>query len=192
MDIKEEIFLNAISSHLDLLDEFKKNNFTVIQKIIDRITTCFEKEGKLLLVGNGGSAADCQHIAGELVGRFKMNRRPLAALSLTNDTSVLTCIANDYDYESVFSRQLEALAKPQDILWALSTSGSSANVVKAAQLAKEKDLIVIAFTGKDNSLLEKISDICLCAGTAETAHAQEIHQIAYHIICNYLDDIYTD
>lgn len=192
MDITEEIFLESISCHEGILNRFKKKGFPVIHTIIGHLVACFENEGKVLLAGNGGSAADCHHIAGELVGRFKKNRRPIPAQSLVSDTSVLTCIANDYDFNSVFSRQIEALAESRDLLWVLSTSGTSPNIMKAVQTAKENEMKVIAFTGRVDSPLEQISDICLCAGTEKTAHAQEIHQVAYHIICTYLDKIYAE
>ncbi|MDX1618581.1 MAG: SIS domain-containing protein, partial [Balneolaceae bacterium] len=132
-----------------------------------------------------------QHIAGELVGRFEKERPPLPAISLASDTSVMTCIANDYEYESLFARQVEALARPGDLLWALSTSGESPNILRAAEWAKENGITVISFTGCNESTLENISDHCLCVGTRNTARVQEIHQLAYHIICRYLDNVHS-
>lgn len=187
----EKIFIDTVNSHEAMVQRFKKAAYPVIRNIVDSISSCYEQKGKVILIGNGGSAADCQHIAGELVGRFKLNRVSLPAIALTTDTSVLTCIANDYDYESVFSRQVEAIAEKPDILWAFSTSGSSSNVIKAVEVAKSKDIKIISFTGKTDSPLEHLSDICLCAGTEQTGHAQEIHQLSYHIICKYIDEIYV-
>jgi len=114
-------------------------------------------------------------------------RKGLAAIALTTDTSVMTSISNDYGYENVFARQLEALVKKGDILWAISTSGSSANVVAAAEMAKKKGACVLAFTGQAQSKLERIADICFCAADKSTARSQEIHQIAYHIICELVE-----
>jgi D-sedoheptulose 7-phosphate isomerase len=192
MNNTANIFSEEISYHVELVNKFKEKGFAAIEQIVDCLSACFDNGGKVLLMGNGGSAADCQHIAGELVGRFKINRSALPAISLACDTAVLTCISNDFDYESVFSRQVKALAEPQDLLWAISTSGSSSNVLKAVKWANEREITVISFTGKKDSPLEEISDICLCAGTPKTAQAQQIHQISYHIICGYLDQIYDN
>lgn len=142
---------------------------------------------RVYICGNGGSAADAQHIAGELIGRFKRQRKALAVVALTTDTSVLTALANDYAYDNVFARQVEALVEKGDILWALSTSGTSANVIKASKLAKKKGAFILAFTGRAESRLERLADICLCAESDSTARSQEIHQLAYHIICDLVE-----
>lgn len=147
--------------------------------------------GTLYLCGNGGSAADAQHIAGEFVGRFRTERRALPAVALSTDTSVLTCIANDYDYESIFARQVEALVREGDVLWAFSTSGTSANVLKAAEAARCKGARIIAFTGRSGSPLENLADLCLCADARATARSQEIHQLAYHIVCDLVERSFT-
>ena len=120
-----------------------------------------------------------------------MERKPLAAVAFSTDTSVLTCVANDYSYEQVFARQTEALVRKGDILWAFSTSGSSANVIAAARTAKEKGAYIIAFTGKSGSELEQMADICFCADAESTARSQEIHQLAYHIICDLVERGFT-
>jgi D-sedoheptulose 7-phosphate isomerase len=192
MDITKETFSEALLHHFKLVRQFKQSGFPAIQEIVTCIANVFDNNGKILLMGNGGSAADCQHIAGELIGRFKADREGLPAICLACDASVLTCIGNDFDYESVFSRQVQAMGDSQDLLWAISTSGASVNVLKAAKVAKQKEIAVLSFTGKTDSQLEKTSDICLCAKTDETAQAQQIHQVAYHIICGYLDQIYGD
>lgn len=192
MDDKEKIFYDSINLHQEILKRYRKTGFPVICKIVNALSKCFHNNGKLLLIGNGGSAADCQHIAGELAGRYKLNRIPLPAISLVGDSSVLTCIANDYNYEFVFSRQIEALANKNDIIWAFSTSGSSPNILNAVKIGRKNDVFVISFTGKKNSPLEKMSDVCLCAETEDTGHAQEIHQIAYHIVCQYIDEMYKE
>lgn len=177
----------ALETHRSMVAQFERSGIETLVAAADAIIEMFQRRGTLYLCGNGGSAADAQHIAGEMVGRFRTERRPLPAVALSTDTSVMTCIANDYDYESVFSRQVEALVKEGDILWGISTSGASPNVVKAAQVAKRKGATVIAFTGKRGSPLESLADICLCAEADVTARSQEIHELAYHIICDLVE-----
>ncbi len=185
-DTKKHI-TEAIETHKKMTSDFEKDGFETIAAIAEAITTSLQQDGTVYLCGNGGSAADAQHIAGELVGRFTRERKALAAVALSTDTSVLTCIANDYSYEKVFARQAEALVRKDDILWAFSTSGTSANVIAAARIAKEKGARVIAFTGRSGSKLEHIADICFCADAESTARSQEIHQLAYHIICDLVE-----
>lgn len=182
----------AIETHKKMLAEFEAHALETITAAAQAIITALKRSGTIYLCGNGGSAADAQHIAGELAGRFSRRRKPLPAVALSSDTSVLTCIANDYGYEQVFARQVEALAKKGDILWALSTSGSSPNVVAAARLAKKKGACVLAFTGRTGSKLEQIADICFCAPDISTARSQEMHQLAYHIICDLVEQNFTD
>jgi len=185
-DTKKHIF-EAIDTHRKMADELQESGTEIIAAAAEAITKSLKQGGKVYLCGNGGSAADAQHIAGELVGRFKRQRKALAAVALSTDTSILTSIANDYSYEDVFARQVEALVTEDDILWAFSTSGASANVIKAAQVAKEKGACIIAFTGTANSKLEQIADICFCADSESAARSQEIHQLAYHIICDLVE-----
>jgi D-sedoheptulose 7-phosphate isomerase len=170
-----------------MVDELKEKGIQTIIGAAKAIIKCIKQKGTIYLCGNGGSAADAQHIAGELVGRFKRERKALPAVALSTDTSILTSIANDCSYEDVFARQVEALVREGDVLWALSTSGTSANVIKAAELAKEKGACVLAFTGRTNSKLAQIADICFCAKNMSTARSQEIHQLAYHIICDLVE-----
>jgi len=179
--------IEAIEIHQKMATELAEGGIEKIAGIAEAITKALEQGGTVYLCGNGGSAADAQHIAGELVGRFNRERKALAAVALSTDTSIITSIANDYDYEKVFARQAEALIRKGDILWAFSTSGSSANVIAAAKVAKEKGARVIAFTGRVNSRLEQMSDICFCAEAESTARSQEIHQLAYHIICDLVE-----
>ncbi|MFB0555015.1 MAG: SIS domain-containing protein [Phycisphaerae bacterium] len=185
-DIKKQI-IETIETHKKMTTEFETSGIEKVVSIADAITKALEQNGIVYLCGNGGSAADAQHIAGELVGRFSRERKALAAVALSTDTSIITSIANDYAYEKVFSRQVEALVREGDILWAFSTSGTSANVIAAAQSAKQKGAYVIAFTGANNSKLEQIADICFCADSESTARSQEIHQLAYHIICDLVE-----
>lgn len=144
--------------------------------------------GKILVCGNGGSAADSQHIAGELVGRFKKERRAIAAVSLTTDTSVMTCLGNDYGFDRVFERQVEALGRKGDLLIAISTSGSSANVLKAAVKAKETGMTVVGFFGKGGGPIVKYCDLAFLAPETDTPRVQEMHILAAHIICELVED----
>jgi len=189
-DTKQHI-TEAIETHKKMTADLEKDSIETIAAIAEAITTALRQDGTVYLCGNGGSAADAQHIAGELVGRFARERKPLAAVAFSTDTSVLTCIANDYSYEQVFARQAEALVRKDDILWAFSTSGTSANVIAAARIAKEKGARIVAFTGKSGSKLELIADICFCADAESTARSQEIHQLAYHIICDLIERDFT-
>ena len=177
----------AIETHKEMVAALQEGSVEVIAAIADAITTVLELDGTIYLCGNGGSAADAQHIAGEFVGRFCRERKALAAIAFSTDTSVLTSIANDYAYERVFARQAEALVRQDDLLWAFSTSGTSANVIAAVEVAKERGARVVAFTGTADSELELIADICFCAEAESTARSQEIHQLAYHIICDLVE-----
>ncbi|UOP05571.2 phosphoheptose isomerase [Conchiformibius kuhniae] len=148
------------------------------------------EDGKILLCGNGGSAADAQHFAAEMTGRFERERMELAALALTTDTSALTAIGNDYGFEQVFAKQVRALGRTGDVLAAISTSGNSANVVEAVRVAHERDMKVVAFTGKDGGTIAAMlrdSDILLNVPHPRTARIQEVHLLLYHAICDCID-----
>ena len=185
-----KIIKENLEAHKKALAEFEASAGEVVERIAEMIIESVRQNGCVYLCGNGGSAADCQHIAGEFVGRFRKERSPLPAVAFSTDTSVITCIGNDYSFDEIFTRQVEALVKPNDILWAFSTSGESHNVVAGAESAKQKGAKVIAFTGRADSKLEKISDLCLCPNTHHTSTAQEIHQLAYHTICDIIDRTY--
>ena len=184
--------IEAIETHKKLTAEFQISGIETVAAAAETIIKSLKQNGRVYLCGNGGSAADAQHIAGELVGRFERERRPLPALALTTDTSVITSISNDDSFKNVFVRQIEALVREGDILWAISTSGASANVIAAAKLAKQKGACVLAFTGKPDSKLEQIADICFCANDKSTARSQEIHQLAYHIICDLVEQSFCE
>jgi D-sedoheptulose 7-phosphate isomerase len=173
----------CINAHKELLDAFEKDCVNTIARAVTLITLAIQQGGRVYICGNGGSAADAQHIAGELVWRLERERRALPVMALTTDTSLITAITNDNDSNEIFARQVEALVCQHDILWALSTSGQSPNIIKAVQTAKLQGAVILSFTGKRNSALEKLSDLCLCAPSESTARSQEIHQLAYHIIC---------
>jgi len=152
------------------------------------ISDAFKAKRKVLLCGNGGSAADCQHIAGEFVGKFRKERAALAAISLATDTSVLTALANDYGVDVVFSRQVEALGTQGDVLMAFSTSGSSPNILKAAISAKARGMKVIGFTGGKGDKLKALSDVCMMVASTDTPRIQEAHITAAHIICGLVEE----
>ena len=146
--------------------------------------------GKILACGNGGSAADAQHFAAELVGRFEMERQGLAAIALTTDSSIMTAVANDYGYATVFERQVRALGQPGDVLLAISTSGNSPSVVEAVRSAQDNDLRVVALTGKGGGEIGRMlrdSDVHLCAPSDRTARIQEIHLLTVHCLCDGID-----
>ncbi len=186
-DVKKQI-IEIIKAHQTAVAQLQTDAIGLISAAANMITRSLRKNGCVYTCGNGGSAADAQHIAAELVGRFERNRKGFAAVALTTDTSLLTSASNDFGFENVFVRQVEALVKKGDVLCAISTSGASPNVIAAVKLAKKKNAKVLAFTGKKNSPLEKLADICICANSNSTARSQEIHQLAYHIICGMVEN----
>jgi D-sedoheptulose 7-phosphate isomerase len=155
-----------------------------IADIAEVIVESLSNGGKLLLCGNGGSAADAQHIAAEFICRFVRNRQALPAIALTTDTSIITAAGNDFSFDEVFSRQVDALGTPGDVLLAISTSGNSPNVIKAVESAKRNRVTVIGFTGESGGKLRDICDICLCVPSTVTARIQEVHITAAHAICS--------
>lgn len=158
-----------------------------ISKAIDVMIQCYKNGNKILICGNGGSAADAQHIAAELVGRYKLERKGLPAIALTTDSSILTAWSNDYGFESVFERQVEALGKEGDVLIGLSTSGNSPNVVKAFEKARKMNLKTISLTGNEGGKLKPLSDININVSSKNTPRIQECHLLAYHIICEEVE-----
>ena len=159
-----------------------------IEQAISMIIKCLEEGGKVITVGNGGSAADAEHMAAELIGRFKKEREAMASISLTTNTSALTAIANDISYDIIFSRQLSGLASSEDILFAISTSGKSACIIEAVKKAKEMGLKVIALTGKGGGELAKICDLSMICPSSDTPRIQEIHILIIHIICELVEE----
>ncbi len=156
----------------------------------ERMVQCLRQDGKILACGNGGSAADSQHFAAELLNRFEMERPGLAAMALTTDSSTLTSIANDYDYEQVFSKQVRALGHKNDLLLAISTSGNSKNVLAAMHAAHENGMSVIALTGRNGGTMAEAlgpSDIQICVPAQNTARIQEVHLLTLHCLCDAID-----
>ena len=161
-----------------------------IAEAIEAMVSGLLNNGKILACGNGGSAADAQHLAAELVGRFELERHELAAIALTTDTSVISAIANDYGYKVIFAKQVRALGQPGDILVAISTSGDSANVIEAINAAHENDLRIVALTGKGVGTIGEIlrdGDVHICVPAERTARIQEIHLLIMHCLCDGID-----
>ncbi|WKB55181.1 phosphoheptose isomerase [Eleftheria terrae] len=151
---------------------------------------CLTAGGKVLICGNGGSASDAQHFAAEFVGRFERERPGLPAIALTTDTSILTAVGNDYDFGQVFSKQVQALGQPGDVLFALSTSGNSANVLAAVQAAHDKEMTVVALTGRGGGRMKELlaeTDVHICVPHERTARIQEVHILALHCLCDAID-----
>ncbi|HNQ23550.1 MAG TPA: D-sedoheptulose 7-phosphate isomerase [Phycisphaerae bacterium] len=159
----------------------------LLARMADRLAECFRAGGRLHLLGNGGSAADAQHIAAELVGRFKQERPALPAVALTTDTSILTAVGNDLGFEAGFDRQVEALVTARDAVWALSTSGSSPNVLRAVERARRVGALCLGFTGRKGRRLRELCDLCFVADHDDSDRIQEVHQLAYHLICERIE-----
>lgn len=161
-----------------------------IAEAAERMVQSLKRDGKILACGNGGSAADCQHFSAELLNRFEMERPSLAAIALTTDTSTITAIANDYDYDQIFSKQVRGLGRANDVLVAISTSGNSRNVVAAIEAAHECEMTVVALTGRNGGKMAEIlgqNDIHICVPANSTARIQEVHLLSLHCICDAID-----
>lgn len=184
--MKNEIS-NIIKDSIAVKESVIKNNIDEIVKIVELAVGCLKGGNKIILFGNGGSAADSQHIAAELVGRFQKERRGLAAIALTTNTSILTAIGNDYGFDEVFSRQIEAIAKKGDIVIGISTSGKAKNVVAGINRAKEMGIKTIGLTGADGGMLTKTADVSLIVSSKVTARVQEAHITIGHIICELVE-----
>lgn len=185
MDIQKEI-----EEHERVIKLFKNECLFVLKQISVVCSEALHHGNKIMLCGNGGSAADSQHIAAELVGRFHFHkeRKSLPAIALTTDTSILTAVGNDYGYDDVFRRQVEGLGRKGDVLIGISTSGNSQNVIKALQEAKKMGICTVAFTGAKKSQAEGISDLTLKVPSEITVRVQECHILAGHIICSHVDE----
>ncbi|MFO7748597.1 MAG: D-sedoheptulose 7-phosphate isomerase [Desulfobacteraceae bacterium] len=177
------IILESLEQSITIKQKFIHDNLDLIDKGGELLEKIFSRGSKLLIFGNGGSAADAQHIAAEFINRFQMERPPLAALSLACDTSVITSIGNDYSFDDIFAKQIKALGKKGDMALGISTSGNSPNVVKAVKTASRMGLETMGFAGKGGELKE-IADTTFCVDTASTARIQECHILLAHILCD--------
>jgi len=183
----ERLIQRSVEVKLAFLEE---GGAKVLEKMAAAVLKALRKRNRVYLCGNGGSAADCQHIAGEFVGRFMMERAPLPCVALTTDTSVLTCVANDYSFDRIFERQVNALVRKGDILIALSTSGNSPNVLLAVQAAKKRGATTLGFSGRGGGKLKSAADICLVAPDDGSPRIQELHITCGHILCEIVERRY--
>lgn len=188
LDSEDILIKNSLNAHIEMFE-------TILKTLIPQISDCAEiifdalaKGNKILICGNGGSAADAQHIAAEFVGRYETERIALPAIALTTDTSALTALANDYGFEKIFARQVDALARPEDVLIAISTSGNSPNVINAVMNARAKGCKVIGLTGSDGKKLASLCDSCILIPARRTARIQEAHITIGHIWCEIIDE----
>jgi D-sedoheptulose 7-phosphate isomerase len=177
-----------IGESIKVINELEKNCIEVISKSALVIIDSLKNGGKILICGNGGSAADSQHFAAELVGRFKKDRKPLPAIALTTDTSILTAWSNDYSFDTVFSRQIQALGNKNDVLFAITTSGNSKNIIEAVKIAKEMGIFTISLTGNNGGRIKEIADISIIVPSSDTARIQQAHSVIIHILCNIIEN----
>lgn len=190
--MKEKI-INSLKENIKIKNELMQNYIDNILDISYEIIQALKKDKKLLIFGNGGSAADSQHMAAELIGRFKKERKAIPAIALNTNTSTISSLANDYDYSVVFSRQIEALGNEGDIALGISTSGNSANIIEAVKISKEKGLITIGLTGESGGRLAKLCDLVLRVPSNQTPRIQEVHITCIHIICDLIEsELYKD
>ena len=186
----QSIITHELSEHLKVTRETMKSIVNQLETAAKICIDSLNNSGKILIFGNGGSAADAQHIAAEIVGRYKTERKGLAAIALTTDTSAITAIANDYGYLHVFNRQLEALANKNDVVIGISTGGTSANVISAIKLANEIGCRTIGFSGRDGGEFDVLCDVNLIAVADNTPRIQEMHILIGHTICHLIDQAF--
>jgi D-sedoheptulose 7-phosphate isomerase len=186
IDINEKI-----DEHLDTIQAIRPLA-PDLAELGRRATECLANNGKILWMGNGGSAADSQHLAAELVGRFSRERQGLASVALTTDSSILTALGNDYGFDNIFARQIEALCNPGDIVIGISTSGNSANVLRAVEAANACDAMTVGFAGHDGGALKSATDLCLVVPSGVTARIQEGHILIGHLLCDWIEDAFVN
>ncbi len=186
-----ELIHQTIAEHTITVAKFDEACSQVIDEMGQRIVACLEKGGKVCFFGNGGSAADAQHFAAEFVVRFATNRKGLPSIAFSTDTSILTACANDFGFEKVYARQIEALCGPDDIVVGISTSGNSSNVVRALEFARSQGIATIAFTGEGGGQCAELADFLLAVPSSVTARVQECHLIAGHLICDIAEKAFA-
>jgi D-sedoheptulose 7-phosphate isomerase len=164
----------------------------LIEELAKLIERALQAGNKIIFFGNGGSASDSQHLAAEFVGRYEKERRALPAIAFTTDTSILTAVGNDYGFEQVFERQIDALARPGDVIVGLSTSGNSPNVIRALDKAKKKGLTTVGFTGKDGGRMKSLVDLAIVVPSQKTSRIQESHILIGHIVCERVDELLSE
>lgn len=183
------MIIKCIKDSIEVKEKILKNEELIkkIEGTISEIVKSIKAGGKVLFAGNGGSAADAQHLAAEFIGRFYLEREAMAAIALTVDTSIITALANDYSYDEIFSKQVEGLGKKGDIFFGISTSGNSKNIIKAVEKAKKLEMKTIILTGKDGGLLRDMADISIVVPGEKTPRIQESHLMIGHIICEIVE-----
>ena len=184
-----DIFASQLAAHQTAVERLPEC-LPVIEQLSEAIHVALKSGNKVLFFGNGGSAADAQHLAAEFVIRYRVNRRSLPSLALTTDTSMLTACGNDFGFETIFARQIEGLANAGDIAIGITTSGNSANVIAGLEAAKEKGCVTVSFTAEQGGRASEIADIAFKAPSPVTAHAQECHMIVGHILCEMVDQVF--
>lgn len=184
-----KVILQIFEESISVKKHFIQDNVDAILKVAEKLAACFKAGNKLLLFGNGGSAADAQHLAAEFVNRFQIERPPLPALALTTDTSILTSIGNDYHFNTIFSKQIRALGKKGDAAFGISTSGNSSNVVEAMKVAREMGLYNVGLTGRGGGKMKDCSDTILAVDSPVTARIQETHITVGHVLCDLVERI---
>jgi D-sedoheptulose 7-phosphate isomerase len=184
---KTDKILSIIKAHQSVVDDVQTHAET-IQQLVSIAVEVYGRGGKIVLCGNGGSAADAQHWATELVCRYKKNRKSLAAIALTTDTSLLTATANDFGFDDIFARQVEALVASKDMVIGISTSGNSPNVLKAMQKARDIGAVTVGFTSAKDTRLSAVSDVCFKINASETGRIQEGHELIGHIFCELVEE----
>lgn len=185
----KDIITKSYKDSINVKEAFFKQNLPLIMQTAEVIADAFKAGNKLLLCGNGGSAADAQHLAAEFVNRFMIERPPLPAVALSTDTSILTSVGNDYSFDQIFLKQIKAIGKEGDVLLAISTSGESKNVIMAVKTARDMGIRTIGLTGKSGGKMAKMVDILLNVDSNITARVQEVHITIGHIICELIDHI---
>jgi D-sedoheptulose 7-phosphate isomerase len=183
----KKIIQKALRESIGVKEDFIKENTTKITFFAEKIALALTSDRKLLLCGNGGSAADAQHIAAEFINRYELERPPLPAIALTTDTSILTSVGNDYSFDEIFSKQVKALGVEGDVLLAISTSGNSANVIEAVKAAKSLGIFTVGLTGGEGGQLTRLVDLSMVVKSNVTARIQETHILVGHIICELVD-----
>ena len=183
---RENVFGKAIADHLHVIATVNEQQ-ELLETIAREMAAALHRGNQILWCGNGGSAGDSQHLAAEIVGRFRRERRGLPSIALTTDTSILTSVANDYGYEAVFSRQVEAMGRPGDVLVGISTSGNSHNVICALEAGRPRGLTTVAFTGEGGGRMGALADHLFAVSSRDTARIQEAHILAGHMICDWLE-----
>ena len=186
-DVRGQLVEDILRDSAALHEQSARRSVDGVVAAAELLKTAFAKGGQLLVFGNGGSALDAQHFAAELVGRFSRERRALAAIALSTDTSIITSVANDYSYDKVFTRQIEALGRRGDVAWGISTSGASRNVLEALQFAKSRGLSTIALTGRDGGSIGAAADLHLNVPHQVTARIQEVHRTLIHAVCELVE-----